>query len=245
VNTLTEIDYWQQVQGKPRLELERDNIVKRWLEKHLPPSGIRDCVEIGCYPGRYLTIFGERGIELNGIDYVPQVTAIADLCNQHGYRAGKFSCVDFEKDSIDAKFDCVYSLGFIEHFTEWETLLLKHLELVKLNGMLIVETPNFKGWLQRIPRILFDRQNYNRHNLAAMNPSRWESILTTHGFEIVRSDCIGGYQLWFEKKCGLPEWGIRGLFCHFLRVIRRVVYGDHTDHPSFSAAFGLIARRVR
>jgi len=199
MSKLTDIKYWENVQGSPIITLEENNIIKQWIEKSVDIKSLNSCIEIGCYPGRYLSIFAKHHVEINGIDYIPETKKIMELYKSKGYKVGEFYCIDFHQKTINNKFDCVYSLGFIEHFIDWEYIFEKHLSLVNNNGLVIIEVPNFRGWLQRIPRILFDYKNYKRHNIDSMNLSRWITILNQNNFDILRAEYIGGYMLWFEN----------------------------------------------
>lgn len=243
MNKLTEIEYWQDIQGSPSIDIDDKNVIKLWIEKNIDIKNINRCIEIGCYPGRYLSIFGKYGVELNGIDYIPQVSKLSDLYKNRGYKTGQFYCLDFHEHSIQDEFDCVYSLGFIEHFNNWESVFTRHLDLVSKDGFLIVEVPNFGGWMQRLPRLLFDRENYFRHNTESMDLDLWIDILKKNDFEIIKAESIGGYMLWFEKKCGKRELLLRRIFVRFMRLIQNIIYAGQENHPSFSGALGVIARK--
>jgi len=243
MSKLTDIDYWVQVQGPPTITLEENNIIKRWIEKNVDIKQLKSCIEIGCYPGRYLSIFGKYQVQINGVDYLPSTQKLTELYKSKGYEVGDFYCLDFQKNTINNKFDCVYSLGFIEHFTEWENIFMKHLSLVNDNGLVIIETPNFSGWLQRIPRIIFDYKNYKRHNIESMNLGRWLKILNENNFEILRAEYIGGYMLWFEKDCGSVERLARSVFCFVMRALKIALYSKKENHRSFSGAIGVIAKK--
>ena len=67
-------EYWDK--GYETLELDiapKDDTVRRWIELFFSNRGKGRCLEIGCFPGRYLAVFGELGYELNGIDLTPRV----------------------------------------------------------------------------------------------------------------------------------------------------------------------------
>lgn len=240
---LTEIEYWQGIQGAPSIDIDDSNVIKQWLEKNVDFGSMHSCIEIGCYPGRYLSIFGERGVELNGIDYIPQVSKLQSLYKDRGYRTGQFHCADFHEQTIQGEFDCVFSLGLVEHFGDWEDVLIKHLDLVAKNGLLIIEVPNFRGWMQRLPRLLFDRDNYLRHNLKSMDLNLWIDILEKNNFEVVKAEGIGGYMLWFERKCGGLELLARNVFVRLMRFMHRTMYAKQANGRSFSGALGVIARK--
>lgn len=243
MNKLTDIEYWESAQGLPCIDLDENNIIKKWIENSVDIKQIETCIEIGCYPGRYLSIFGDKGVQVNGIDYLPGVLRLKNLCKEKGYKTGNFYCLDFHKDSIEDKFDCVYSLGFVEHFNDWEVVFRKHVDLLSKDGILIIEVPNFCGWLQKVPRLIFDRENYLRHNIESMNLGRWIQLLNDNDLEILRADYFGGYMLWFEKDCGPIESLIRRSALRFLGVLRSIIYLGVDEHPAFSGALGVIARR--
>jgi SAM-dependent methyltransferase len=242
MNKLTTQNYWVNVQGQPNIKLDNANIIKYWIESQLDFSSIRNCIEIGCFPGRYLSIFADHHVEVNGIDYIPEVSELKDLFLKNGNKVGQFWEGDFFELSINKKYDCVYSLGFIEHFKDWKLAIKKHCELVNENGYLIIETPNFRGFFQRIPRFLFDYKNYKRHNIESMNLYAWEKILKENGFEILNKEYIGGYLLWFEnppKNKLLIKF--KDKIISALKLIVWMIFKDQKDHKLFSAAIGIIA----
>lgn len=243
MNKLTDIKYWESAQGHPCIDLNEDNIIKKWIESNADIKQLGTCIEIGCYPGRYLSIFGNHGVEVNGIDYLPEVSKIEALCKEKGYKTGEFYCLDFHKENIEGKFDCVYSLGFIEHFNDWESVFKKHFDLLSKDGILIIEAPNFSGWMQRIPRLIFDRENYFRHNTESMNLNQWVQLLKDNEFEILKADFIGGYTLWFERECGPIESLIRRSILFLLRMLKTTIYHKVNNHQSFSGALGIIAKK--
>lgn len=243
MNKLTDIRYWETIQGKPCIELEDNNIIKVWIEENINITALNSCIEIGCYPGRYLSIFGNHGIELNGIDYLSEVSSLAALYSNNGYRVGKFYCLDFHEDTIKDQFDCVFSLGFIEHFSNWQNVFIKHFDLVADGGLLIIEVPNFRGWMQRLPRLIFDRKNYLRHNIKSMDLEIWIDILKKNNFEILKAEAIGGYLLWFERPCGKVELVLRGLFVKFMRLVKGIFYQSQINDVSFSGALIIVARK--
>lgn len=241
---LTDVTYWTKAQGLPDVRIDENNVIYQWITGHVDMTPIRNCIEIGCFPGRYLSIFGQRGVELNGIDFIPSVTKLAALFEAKGYKTGSFHCMDFVEATFAGSFDCVYSLGFIEHFGDWEHVFRKHLPLLRPGGLVIIEVPNFRGWMQRLPRRLFDRENVRRHNLDAMNLRRWREILKDEDFEILREDYIGGYMMWFEKDCGRVERLLRRMVMRMMRALKATLYPGLKDGLEFSGAMGIIARKA-
>jgi L-malate glycosyltransferase len=245
MNKLTNIQYWEAIQAAPNIFIDKNDIVKKWIESNLYLLNIKNCLEIGCYPGRYLSIFAKNGIEVNGIDYIPRVIELYDLFKSSGYNAGEFYCGDFLNIKINRKYDCVYSLGFLEHFENWEDVFIKHFELLSDGGVIIIEVPNFRGWLQCIPRFLFDRKNLKRHNIKSMHLGKWRNILLKNNFEIIYSGYFGGYSLWFEDKINSNTIKLfKIIVINILRLIKNIIFRNKLDHKCFSAAIGVIAKKL-
>lgn len=170
--------------------------LRGWLEKYFQHSS-GSVFEIGCFPGGYLDFWGNLGYELNGIDLVDKINP--DLYNwlkSRGHQVGELVNGDFVDYKVNRKFDVVYSFGFLEHFINWDQILIKHSELVRPGGRLIIGAPNFRGWAQRLLHFLFDRENYYKHYLPAMDTSKWRRLLEERGFDIIFSGCIGNFDFW-------------------------------------------------
>lgn len=246
-NNLTDISYWEGLQGPPSIELDHKNIIRRWIDEKFVifkiDSEVRSCIEIGCYPGRYLGMMSQRGFVVSGVDYISYAKEIPALIEAAGGRVGEFFCGDFREFTPKQKFDLVFSLGFIEHFNDWEELLRKHIEMVSPGGYLLIEVPNYRGVFQRIPRFVFDHEDYRRHNIEAMSLAAWSRICEDAGLEVLRGDAIGGYGLWFIRKPGVIQRKLRSLLVRVLDAIRKIRYGSAENHPSFSSAFILLARK--
>jgi L-malate glycosyltransferase len=239
---LTCVDHWEELQGEINLFLSEDEPVNAWIKKNFNFSGINNCFEVGCYPGKFLMIFADKKIEINGIDYIPQTKKLKEVLLNNSINVGEIFCADFLETKIDRKFDCVYSLGFIEHFENWEVVLDKHINLVNTGGYLMIECPNYRGMYQRIPKFLFDRRNLLRHNLSSMKLDKWCEILLRNHFEIIYSDYFGGYLLWFIKQSNNSFFLIfRGLIVKILVALVKLKKKE--NDKSFSSYMGIIAKK--
>jgi SAM-dependent methyltransferase len=232
-------EYWEHSQGGISLSLPDDNPVKKWLDASLDFSGIKSCFEIGCYPGKFLSIFANKGIEVNGIDYHKNTSLLKEAFKSHLYKVGEIFTEDFAHFPLRGKYDCVCSFGFIEHFQNWSEILQKQIDLVEKEGCLILEVPNFRGILQRIPRYLFDNKNLKRHNLESMDLKKWEAICKRNNIEIIYKGYFAGYLLWFENSPkSLMGKYLVSLGVRLLKLIRMLFRSRDSEH--FSGAMGLI-----
>lgn len=245
MKNLTTLDYWTKAQGKLDITLNENNIIEKWINDNLIDENIKTSIEIGCYPGKFLTILGKRGIEVNGIDYINSVVNLRDIFKEKGYNVGEFINSDFTKFKSPKTYDCVMSFGFIEHFLNWEEIMIKHLDLVSENGYIIIEVPNFRGIFQKLPRFIFDYKNYKRHNIDSMDIEKWNVILKNNGFEIISSTYFGGYALWFENQIrNQTVIKIRNIFINILKKTKKKVHPNSQEHANFSCVMGIIAKRI-
>jgi L-malate glycosyltransferase len=197
--TIIDQSYWDASYQRIKLvRAEKDDPVRQWVETFLPRS-TGSCIEIGCFPGRYLSIFGELGYTLSGIDLTPRVlTDLPEWLRSQGFRTGNFIQRDFFETNLVERFDIVCSFGFIEHFVNYDSVIIRHMQLVKEGGYLVITCPNFSGWLQKALHRLLDKKNVDRHYLPAMNPDKWTDPVQRNGFNILRCGHFGGFDFWVD-----------------------------------------------
>jgi len=234
--------YWDKVYEESELSLvSKNNPVRLWIEQFIPETENGRCIEIGCYPGRFLPVFGELGYELNGIDYSPKISAVSEWLTEKSYRVGTFWQEDFLDFRINQKFDVVVSLGFIEHFTNWEEVLEKHLSLVKKEGYLVLVVPNFIGWIQRFIHKVFDKGAFDIHNITAMNVEKWVDILAPYNFETIQKGYFGGFDFWLDEK---EHALLKKFFLYVLikskPLLKKILSRDNKMYSPFG---GVIAQR--
>ena len=221
--------------------IDKSDPTRKFLERFLPHIPKGRCLEVGCFPGRYLAVFGEAGFSLNGVDLTPGVDGRLKqwLVREH-FKVQELWNEDFFRFQPNEKFDLVYSLGFIEHFVNWQEALAKHITLVKPGGFLLITTPNFAGFFQRLLRTLVDRENVKRHYLPSMRPDLWEKIARRAGLEIVFSGYFGGFDFWVrdQRRNFLQERLLRA-------IVRRTpdIARVAPENLRFSSGYcGLVAR---
>jgi len=235
--------YWDDAYADYKLSetVGDDDIIRRWLVQYLPHTENKHCFEVGCFPGRYLTVMGDLGYTLNGIDLTPRVTTdFPEWLKHKGYKTGAFVKEDFLKFNPGKKYDMVCSFGFIEHFTNWKQIFKKHIDLVDEGGYLVIETPNFRGFVQRFIHYFLDYENYKRHYIPSMRPEKWAKLCKEHGFEIIYSGYIGEFQFWVDKP---PTTFVK------TKIFNRIITNYERlkkmkpNNPHYSPYCGIIAKR--
>ncbi|MDB4875821.1 MAG: glycosyl transferase group 1 [Gemmatimonadetes bacterium] len=205
-------------------------------------AGRGDCLEVGCFPGRYLSVIGGLGYELSGIDLTPRTSSdLPRWLSSQGHRVGEFHQADFMTFDFRRRFDLVCSFGFIEHFAEWELALRRHAALVGPGGRLIVTVPNFRGGVQYWLHRALDEENLRRHNVAAMNPAAWNAVLAELGFTIDWSGYFGRFAFWVDEQ---PRNRLQRAAVRTVRTLSRALRALPYGHPSYTPYAGVVATRA-
>lgn len=167
------------------------------FRKYLPTESGTSCIEIGCYPGRYMLYFAENfSYSVSGLEYVPWCAAKTnDYLLQEGIQSNVV-CMDFFEFALDndrEHFDVVTSFGFVEHFDDTRQVIQKQIDLLKPGGTLVVVIPNHSGLYGRIMKRI-DPQKHKIHNL--MDYTDLQAAVIASGAEIVAGGYYGHFGLW-------------------------------------------------
>jgi SAM-dependent methyltransferase len=158
---LTEREFWDAAWGaggdptggdlrRWRSFADRD-LWDRLLAPALTPLRGGRALEVGCAPGRNLLRLQQTfGLDPWGVEYAP---VGVERTRQAFRAAGLDPAQVLEADFFDdawlagqhASFDTVVSFGFIEHFRDPATVVQRHVELLRPDGLLAVSLPNLRG----------------------------------------------------------------------------------------------------
>ncbi len=195
--------YWDQHWQDVKVHQKPTNHpLMTWLEKSIPITKDQSCFEIGCYPGKFLNVLGEKGYELNGIDISERVPEMADYFKSEGFRVGNFIQKDFLKYKSDDKYDIVCSFGFIEHFDDWEAVINKHLDMTRKGGICIIEVPNLNSSIYKFLYRTIEPEVLDNHNLKAMSLGNIKRHMLSCNNKIVTADHLGHFYFRFVTKTG-------------------------------------------
>jgi 2-polyprenyl-3-methyl-5-hydroxy-6-metoxy-1,4-benzoquinol methylase len=218
---------------------DEDDPIRMLLESTLPKGRLRS-FEMGCYPGRYLAVLGGMGHELNGCDLTPRVRDLAGWFRQCGFETGSFKQQDVFQLDESSQYDVVASFGLIEHFGNWESLIIKHANLVAPGGYLVVTTPNFRSPLQYFLHKTLDSENLKIHNVDSMDPAKWAALAKEAGLEVLFHGGIGRFEFWaaWQKRNILQKIVLR-----LVRATRPLWQYAPEGTLALAPYYGVIARR--
>lgn len=155
-NDLASKDYWEENWASFKIPFE----INRKKEYHLYdilsdilPDKELSLLEIGCAPGGWLAFFYKNfNTKVSGVDYVEQACKKTEENLKKLQIPAKIYHNDVFKFQHEP-FDIVFSIGFIEHFTDLSPIMNKINDLCNKNsGIVITVIPNLQGlnwWIRR------------------------------------------------------------------------------------------------
>jgi len=220
---------------------------------HLPKKA--QVVEIGSAPGDFLVKFSKQ------YDCVPYGVEYSDVgvglnratFERHGFDPNNVIHADFFDEKFRRqyfeRFDVVFSKGFIEHFTDMQPLLDRHLDLLKPGGYLLVDVPNFRGVNLPLAK-LFDRGAIPRHNIEIMRSDVFEKLFNRPDLEKIACGYYGTFSFYLFTSDRHSRVRQRALdACHKLQPILnltfRSVFGrKRVECGAFSPFLQYIGRKA-
>lgn len=242
---LTDKDFWvENSNDEIYLDLNSDGMAE-FLKKYIPKSTEKaKAFEFGIYPGNYLNIIASKGYQIYGIDYHPR---LSDMLIE---RSKKISISNILNDDINTlksnvnKYSLVYSIGFIEHFSNWEEILDLHVKLTEKGGTLIITCPNFRTLNQRIYHLLWDFKSYKKHYIPSMNAQKWKEILVKNDFEIIYNGYFGGTYFWNEQKnMSVLNRSLSNFYIKFILYIKSLLIVKLRSNFAFNCFCGIVAKK--
>lgn len=220
-------EYWRQLRlpvavddkRSSRYQQEILRVFKRFVPKG---KGLR-ALEIGGAPGGYLAYIARTfGHEVSAIDSSPVGCRKLEENFELLEIPVSVYCRDvLEGDLSDLpRFDLVYSLGLIEHFSDPVPMIRKHVELAKPGGLVILGLPNFRGISRPILRLTRPELS-KKHNLRTMDLRTWSTFEREIGLEVVFRGYVGG---WEPRIYAMRRTDARGRWVNFpIRVAARIM----------------------
>jgi 2-polyprenyl-3-methyl-5-hydroxy-6-metoxy-1,4-benzoquinol methylase len=193
---LTTADYWDAgyVTAGSREPLETSDF-RRFGERRLVESlealGLagRHVLEVGAGNSAVLTLLARRyagRARFTGLDYAP--TGCRMLAERAGREGAEVEVLQQDlfdpAPALEHRFDLVYSIGVVEHFTDVTRVLEAKRRLVRPGGLIYTLIPNMRGAIGALTRH-YNRRIYDlhvAHDLASLRQGHEAA-----GLEVLRA----------------------------------------------------------
>ena len=192
--------YWQQLRLPVSVDEKRSHPYEREIlrvfKQVVPVDHGSRALEIGGAPGGYLAFVSRTfGYEAHAIDSSPVgCLKLEENFRQLGIPVSVYCRDVLAGDLSDLpRFDLVYSLGLIEHFSDPAAIVRKHVELAKPGGLVLLGMPNFRGISRPILK-LTRPELFSTHNLRTMDIRTWSAFERELGLEVVFRRYVGGWE---------------------------------------------------
>lgn len=230
---LTEREYWDGRWEKVALPVEltdnnAGNVSKELIKiisTHLPEKKGLTILEIGGAPGQWLAYFAKKyHYTVHAIDYSTMgCEKMRKNFSLLGLPVTIYQRNIVTDDLSDLpRFDIVYSLGFIEHFSDLNYIVERHLDLLKEEGILMLGVPNFRGINQLVLNKLAPRM-LAMHNLLTMDISAWRSFEEKYRLKPLFRGYLGGFEAGNFRRC--ENRTITNLAIRFFFKLVRMSFG--------------------
>jgi len=195
-----------------------------FLWDHLIPSALPakpglKVVELGSAPGANLVRFHQRyGCDVYGIEYTESgVAQNRALFAAHALDPAHVVHADIFDPELSTRyagfFDVVFSFGLIEHFSDPQPAVERHMCLLKPGGTLILVIPNLRG-IHHFLTVLFNRPLLALHNLPLMQRAAFQQLCSLSG---TRSLYCGYYGVFTPDVHNTPPHSVKR---HLLRCVK-------------------------
>lgn len=158
-------------------------------------DGSERAIEIGCFPGTFIAYIAKKfGYTPEGIDFIDNFEKIcANVFELNGLKNYKIYNEDFLRWKAKNKYGLVCSFGFIEHFSNPEEIVKKHIDMLDSGGTLILEVPNFNGLRYFIAKNS-DFETFKKHNMKVMSLEFYKQIAEKYNLKIKYLGYVGKFE---------------------------------------------------
>jgi len=162
------------------------NIWKRMIKRHLGDGANYDShlrmADVGCGPGNYLCCLEAwfPKSEIFGIDPTEELLAYASKRTKRArYLLNSAENISMHSESVDV----ISVFQVVEHLQKPEAFFCEAARLLKLNGLLLLSTPNPGGIAAKI--LGTGWQGIRPDHISMKYPSEWHAMLRKNKFVIL------------------------------------------------------------
>ncbi|MDY6972662.1 MAG: class I SAM-dependent methyltransferase [Thermodesulfobacteriota bacterium] len=148
-------------------------------------------LDVGCALGAFLSLARDQGWETHGVDISKYAASYCHKVLGHDAVAGDLMDMQFPGQ----RFDVVTLWDVLEHFHDPAGQLRAVHNILKKNGIVLLDTPNEDGLLRLLARLSFlaskgrfaypVRKLYHHFHLLYFSPKTLEILLERNGFSLI------------------------------------------------------------
>ncbi|MBC8495531.1 class I SAM-dependent methyltransferase [archaeon] len=153
-------------------------IAKEHLHKLLGHRKSGSLLDIGCGKGYFLNEAKKKGFQVQGVEISKPARNFG--VEKLGLQIYNGTIEDFKPNK---KYDIITMYDLIEHLPNSLTSLKKVTSLLKENGLLIVETPNFDSVYRQLSPFTRFWSGYNQFHIVFFNPRSASYIMKKAGLK--------------------------------------------------------------
>jgi len=127
------------IHARARHDLPERNLhwLRALLKYRLPPASV---LELGCAHGSFVALLRQSGFEASGVEMSPWVVSFARETFGIPVQVGPVETLDLPAGSLDV----IALMDVLEHLPDPQATMSRCLELLKPDGLLLVQTPEFR-----------------------------------------------------------------------------------------------------
>jgi len=226
-NTLTDPQYWKAQTSNFRPHVVTAHEFDPVLRRLLPSGTDLTCVEVGAYPGDFLCYLARTfGYQATAIEFRDDADNIRRLFEYNEVPGPQIINADFLQLK-GLQFDVVSSIGFVEHFIDYEHVIDLHVEMLKPGGYLALAVPHLWGLQGLLRRVFLTDQALKEirttHNARVMQLGEIVRILGKHGLNIEFADYVMGASWWIAPDSPRIRLSMRTLARVLTRLDGRIL----------------------
>lgn len=165
----------------------------------------KSLIEIGGYPGRYLAYLADKyKVNPTCLDFNSDAGQIKNTFEAMGITNFELIQRDFLKFYPEIKYDFLISMGFIEHFENFDEVLDKHVDCLKPGGRMLISVPNMR-YLKKYYAYLCDYQNLKAHNLKCMSINIFKNFAERNRLKVLTLQYFGPFPFGVHQKLNLAQ----------------------------------------
>lgn len=148
-------------------------------------EGVSKILDVGCGSGIFLKVASSilKDFKFYGLDYDHRLLEEASIRVKEGiFNQGSAEVLPFEDDH----FDFITSFHNIEHLYNPESFVSDCTRVLKINGYLLLATPNPKSISSKYLREKWGASIQNTpDHVSLKSPKEWKDLFETHGFQVI------------------------------------------------------------